>query len=113
MALELLLERNEFFRKAAASYQRSKNKTEGEGGVAFYYAEEARKLDAKARELNMRAAKAFVHKKQMQQNDEYLLDLHGLTVAEAQVIIQEAVTQWWSRSQIQLRKCSYEEKAVN
>lgn len=34
----------------------------------------------------------------LQQNDDHLLDLHGLTVAEAQVLIKEGVNQWWSRS---------------
>ncbi|KAF7732501.1 hypothetical protein EC973_003247 [Apophysomyces ossiformis] len=75
IAMSLIMERNELFRKAAAAYQRSKNKGPGEGGVAFFYSDE--------------------------HNDDHLLDLHGLTVAEARVLLKEGITQWWSRSQMQ------------
>lgn len=37
----------------------------------------------------------------LRQNDDHLLDLHGLTIAEARVVLMEGVTQWWSRSQMQ------------
>jgi len=34
-------------------------------------------------------------------NDPNLVDLHGLTIAEAQTVVREAVTQWFSRSTMQ------------
>ncbi|KAI9346665.1 hypothetical protein BD770DRAFT_328044 [Pilaira anomala] len=93
IAMQLIMERNELFRKAAHAYRQAKNKGPGEGGVAFYYSDNARQLDSRAKDWNMRAARAT--------NDDHLLDLHGLTVAEAQVLVREGVTQWWSRSQMQ------------
>ncbi|KAG0180806.1 hypothetical protein DFQ28_000708 [Apophysomyces sp. BC1034] len=101
IAMSLIMERNELFRKAAAAYQRAKNKGPGEGGVAFFYSDEARQYDTKAKDWNMRAARALVRQQRLHQNDDHLLDLHGLTVAEAHVLLKEGVTQWWSRSQMQ------------
>jgi DNA-nicking Smr family endonuclease len=37
-------------------------------------------------------------------NDDHLLDFHGLTVAEARVMLVEGITQWWSRSEMQSSK---------
>jgi hypothetical protein len=34
--------------------------------------------------------------------NDHLLDLHGLTVNEAETLVREGLTQWWSRSQIQI-----------
>lgn len=34
----------------------------------------------------------------LNQNDDHLLDLHGLTIAEAVELVREGVNQWWSRS---------------
>ncbi|CAO3608579.1 unnamed protein product [Mucor hiemalis] len=100
IAMQLILERNELFRKAAAAYRQAKNKGP-EGGIAFFYSDTARQIDSRAKDWNMRAARATVRRHRIRHNDEYLLDLHGLTVAEAQVLIKEGVTQWWSRSQMQ------------
>ncbi|KAI9246392.1 hypothetical protein EDC94DRAFT_627262 [Helicostylum pulchrum] len=101
IAMQLIMERNELFRKAAAAYRQSKNKGPGEGGIAFYYSDNARQIDSRAKDWNMRAARATVRNHRIRHNDDHLLDLHGLTVAEAQVLVQEGVTQWWSRSQMQ------------
>ncbi|KAI8880919.1 hypothetical protein K501DRAFT_335085 [Backusella circina FSU 941] len=101
VAIQLILERNELFRKAAESYRRAKNKGPGSGGVAFYYSDNARQIDVQARDWNLRAARALVRRQRLKRNDDHLLDLHGLTVSEAHVLIQEGVTQWWSRSQMQ------------
>ncbi|KAI9007915.1 hypothetical protein CLU79DRAFT_777500 [Phycomyces nitens] len=100
-AMDLILKRNELFRKAGAAYQQAKNKNTGEGGIAFYYSDEARQLDSRAKKLNMRAARSLVRHQRLVHEDDHLLDLHGLTVAEAQVLIKEGVTQWWSRSNMQ------------
>ncbi|KAI7875172.1 Smr-domain-containing protein [Lichtheimia hyalospora FSU 10163] len=102
MAMQLIVNRNQLFMKAAESYRQTKNKGPGESGVAFYYSDEARKLDNRAREWNMRAARALVRHERIAQSDDHLLDLHGLTVEEARVLLKEGVTQWWSRSQMQI-----------
>ncbi|KAI8876113.1 hypothetical protein K501DRAFT_232561 [Backusella circina FSU 941] len=100
-ANDLILERNELYRKAAASFRRSKNKGPGETGVAYFYSDSARKLDEQAKGWNMRAAKATVRQQRIKHNDDHLLDFHGLTVAEARVLLVEGITQWWSRSEMQ------------
>jgi hypothetical protein len=60
IAMELIMERNELFRKAAAAYRSAKNKGPGESGVAFYYSDNARQIDSRAKDWNMRAARATV-----------------------------------------------------
>lgn len=59
-ASDLMEERNELYRKAAASFRRSKNKGPGETGIAYFYSDSARKLDEQAKTWNMRAAKATI-----------------------------------------------------
>ncbi|ORY99174.1 hypothetical protein BCR43DRAFT_488857 [Syncephalastrum racemosum] len=100
MAMSCIMQRNELFRRAAESYRRSRNKG-AEGGIAFYYSDNARQLDKQAKEWNMRAARALVRGHRLEHNDDHLLDLHGLSVSEAQTLLKEGVTQWWSRSQMQ------------
>ncbi|KAI9247848.1 hypothetical protein BY458DRAFT_446048 [Sporodiniella umbellata] len=100
IAMQLIMERNELYRKAAASYRKSRNKGP-EGGVAFYYSEVAREIDTKAKEWNMKAARATIRQHRLRYNDDHLLDLHGLTIAEARVVLSEGVNQWWSRSHMQ------------
>ncbi|KAF9932901.1 hypothetical protein FBU30_007060 [Linnemannia zychae] len=97
----LLNQRNELFRKAAKAYQASKGKGAGMGGIAAYYADEGKKLDAQGKQWHMRAARAVVQQHRLANNDPNLVDLHGLTVSEAQVVVREAVTQWFSRSTMQ------------
>ncbi|KAG2219688.1 hypothetical protein INT45_001860, partial [Circinella minor] len=101
-ASDLIMERNNLYRKAAEAYRRTKNKGPGEGGVAFYYSDEARQLDTQAKNWNLKAARALVRKERLREQDDHLVDLHGLTVAEAKILIQEGVNQWWSRSQMQI-----------
>ncbi|KAG2187932.1 hypothetical protein INT44_000682 [Umbelopsis vinacea] len=98
IAFSLVLQRNEVYRKAADAYRRAKGKTNGEGGIAYYYSDEGRKMDVAAKEWNMRAARAIIRQHRIRQNDDHLLDLHGLTVAEAVELVKEGVNQWWSRS---------------
>lgn len=101
IAMQLIMERNELFRKAASAYRQAKNKGPGEGGIAFFYSDNARQIDSRAKDWNMRAARASVRGHRLRQNDDHLLDLHGLTVAEAQILVREGVNQWYSRSQMQ------------
>lgn len=60
IAMQLIMERNELFRKAASAYRQSRNKGPGEGGIAFYYSDTARQIDSRAKDWNMRAARATV-----------------------------------------------------
>ncbi|KAF9100280.1 hypothetical protein BGX23_000043 [Mortierella sp. AD031] len=100
-AHEMLEQRNELFRKAAKSYQLSKGKGVGMGGIAAYYADEGKKLDAQGKQWHMRAARAVVQQHRLVNNDQNLVDLHGLTISEAQTVVREAVTQWFSRATMQ------------
>ncbi|KAG0367904.1 hypothetical protein BC939DRAFT_502211 [Gamsiella multidivaricata] len=100
-AQEMLQQRNELFRKAAQAYQTSKGKGAGMGGIAAYYADEGKKLDAQGKQWHMRAARAVVQQHRLENNDPNLVDLHGLTVAEAQTVVKEAVTQWFARATMQ------------
>ncbi|KAF9351844.1 hypothetical protein BGX34_000325 [Mortierella sp. NVP85] len=97
-AQELREQRNELFRKAAQMHRQSKGKGAGMGGISAYYADEGRKLDAQMKQWNMRAARAVIHHHRLGNNDPNLVDLHGLTIAEAHTVVQEAVTEWYARS---------------
>ncbi|KAF9913431.1 hypothetical protein BX616_010042 [Lobosporangium transversale] len=100
-AHELLEQRNELFRKAAKAYQSTKGKGAGMSGIAAYYADEGKKLDAQGKQWHMRAARAVVQQHRRVSNDPNLVDLHGLTTAEAQTVVKEAVTQWFARATMQ------------
>ncbi|KAG0024641.1 hypothetical protein BGZ81_007632 [Podila clonocystis] len=97
-AHETLDQRNELFRKAARAYKDARNKGVGMGGIAAFYADEGKKLDAQGKQWHMRAARAVVQQHRLENNDPNLVDLHGLTIAEAQTVVKEAVTQWFSRA---------------
>ncbi|KAF9942556.1 hypothetical protein BGZ67_001169 [Mortierella alpina] len=103
-AQETLEQRNELFRKAARAYKGAKNKGAGMGGIAAYYADEGKKLDVQGKQWHMRAARAVVQQHRLESNDPNLVDLHGLTIAEAQTVVKEAVTQWFSRSTMQANR---------
>ncbi|KAF9946257.1 hypothetical protein BGZ72_000480 [Mortierella alpina] len=103
-AQETLEQRNELFRKAARAYKGAKNKGAGMGGIAAYYADEGKKLDVQGKQWHMRAARAVVQRHRLESNDPNLVDLHGLTIAEAQTVVKEAVTQWFSRSTMQANR---------
>ncbi|KAF9425787.1 hypothetical protein BGZ94_007221 [Podila epigama] len=103
-AHETLDQRNELFRKAARAYKEAKNKGVGMGGIAAYYADEGKKLDAQGKQWHMRAARAVVQQHRLENNDPNLVDLHGLTIAEAQTVVKEAVTQWFSRATMQAHR---------
>ncbi|KAF9572433.1 hypothetical protein EC968_009911 [Mortierella alpina] len=103
-AQETLEQRNELFRKAARAYKGAKNKGAGMGGIAAYYADEGKKLDAQGKQWHMRAARAVVQQHRLESNDPNLVDLHGLTIAEAQTVVKEAVTQWFSRATMQANR---------
>ena len=77
------------------------------GAAAWVYADEARRLDAKARAFSLKAAQATVQHRMLtnrahlgttgsQSSD--VVDLHGLTVHESLSITKEALSAWWARS---------------
>ncbi|KAG0339828.1 hypothetical protein BG004_006655 [Podila humilis] len=103
-AHETLDQRNELFRKAARAYKDAKNKGVGMGGIAAFYADEGKRLDVQGKQWHMRAARAVVQQHRLESNDPNLVDLHGLTIAEAQTVVKEAVTQWFSRATMQANR---------
>ncbi|OZJ03067.1 hypothetical protein BZG36_03787 [Bifiguratus adelaidae] len=105
-ASELIHKRNKLYRKAAEAWQKARGKRSGQRGVAFYYSMEGRQYDEQIKELNMRAARAFVRESRIRSKDDCLLDLHGLTVHESMVVVKEGVTQWWSRSSLRGRSAA-------
>jgi hypothetical protein len=83
------------------------------GAAAWVYADEARRLDSKARAFSLKAAQATVRHRMMmsstlpntgnstqsqQRRSPDVVDLHGLTVHESLSITKEALSAWWARS---------------
>lgn len=91
------------------------------GAAAWVYADEARRLDAKARAFSLKAAQATVRHRMMTNRaaisssssssssatttttsttrlSSDVVDLHGLTVHESLSITKEALSAWWSKS---------------
>ncbi|KAJ2661716.1 hypothetical protein IWW48_002262 [Coemansia sp. RSA 1200] len=92
----LVLRRNELYAKAANAYSRRTTKG-GHSGAAMYYSVEGHKLDARARVWRMRAAQSAVAA--MQRNGTNIVDLHGLTRAEAVAVALEEANAWYARAQ--------------
>ncbi|KDN53427.1 hypothetical protein K437DRAFT_71417 [Tilletiaria anomala UBC 951] len=118
MANEYRARRAEALRSAAAAW-RSGIGAQARSGVAWYYADEARRLDAKARAWSMRAAQALVEERRAHRLGvesgrhrsaadadggfaagrarDNTIDLHDLTVHEALSVTKECVNEWYSR----------------
>lgn len=120
VAEEYRLRRDEALRKAASAWksQRGGVRTGGKGGdggrggIAWHYADEARRLDAKSRAWSLRASQALVEDRRRaavgvirpgtQPTASHnvasnTIDLHGVTVHEALSIVREQVTKWYAR----------------
>lgn len=82
--------RNIAFEKASRSYRRSRS-DRNFGGAAAYYADMGKDLDIKAKDYANRAAEQMVN----ENSEEFMLDLHGVTVPQAVKIARERTTQWW------------------
>lgn len=82
------LRRNEAFEKAAAAHRR--------GGymkaAAGYYAQEGRNYNANVKVMSQADADALV----AQQSSSTILDLHGVTVADATRIARQRTQMWWN-----------------
>ncbi|PIA16932.1 hypothetical protein COEREDRAFT_72799 [Coemansia reversa NRRL 1564] len=85
--------RNELYTKAAHAYTR-RNSLHHSCGTALFYSTEGHSYDARARIWRMRAAQASVAA--MKRNNAEIVDLHGLTRAEAIAVVQDAVDSWYS-----------------
>ncbi|KAJ2160016.1 hypothetical protein GGF46_002578 [Coemansia sp. RSA 552] len=88
--------RNELYSKAAYAYSRRKARNHS-GATALFYSTEGHKYDAQARIWRMRAAQASVAA--MKRNDANIVDLHGLTRAEAVAVVEDAVDDWYASVQ--------------
>lgn len=120
VAEEYRMRRDEALRKAASAWksQRGGVRTGGKGGdggrggIAWHYADEARRLDAKSRAWSLRASQALVEDRRRaavgvvrpgtqptasHNAASNTIDLHGVTVHEALSIVREQVTRWYSR----------------
>jgi len=84
--------RNEAFEKSRAAYRKSKS-DKLMGGVAAYYSDMGKDYDVKTKEYGNMAAESLV----AEQSTDDTLDLHGVTVPQAQKIARLETTQWWSR----------------
>ncbi|KAK0529493.1 hypothetical protein OC835_004317 [Tilletia horrida] len=76
------------------------------GSAAFYFADEARRLDAKARSWGLKAAQALVEERKLAHASSYgsrvgpgaernVIDLHLLTTGEALAVVKEEIDKWW------------------
>ncbi|KAJ1939963.1 hypothetical protein GGF37_004185, partial [Kickxella alabastrina] len=79
------------YTKAASAYGR-RHGLRHHGGTALYYSTEGHRLDVRARVWRMRAAQASVA--EMRRADAGVVDLHGLTRAEAVAVVLEEVERW-------------------
>ncbi|GAA5825033.1 hypothetical protein JCM3770_007378 [Rhodotorula araucariae] len=93
-ALEYLVKRNDAFRTAARSFQRG---GAGERGAAGYWAEKGREYDRERRKWEERVARAAVSERRAKTGTN-TVDLHGLTLAQALTIVDEACNTWWTNA---------------
>ncbi|SNX81391.1 uncharacterized protein MEPE_00096 [Melanopsichium pennsylvanicum] len=120
VAEEYRMRRDEALRKAASAWKTQRGGVRaggkggdgGRGGIAWHYADEARRLDAKSRAWSLRASQALVEDRRRaavgvirpgtQPTAAHTvasntIDLHGVTVHEALSIVREQVTRWYAR----------------
>lgn len=88
---EFRLARNEAFQKAAAAYRRSKSDRLMSGAAALY-ADMGHHYHAKTKEFDNLAAERYVAENSLSDD---VLDLHGVTVAQALRIARERTAEWW------------------
>ncbi|KAF8166564.1 hypothetical protein K438DRAFT_1856968 [Mycena galopus ATCC 62051] len=89
---ESMRRRDELLREAARMWQRGNKRTRG-GEVALYFAERAREFQEVARREALEAARLMVYSRRRDDT----VDLHGVTAAEAVVIVNEILREGeWS-----------------
>ncbi|KAJ4309368.1 hypothetical protein N0V94_008971 [Neodidymelliopsis sp. IMI 364377] len=86
----IALQRSAAYQKAAEAHR--KGRSGGVRAAAGYYAQEARDLGANLKVMSQADADAFV----AQQSSSTILDLHGVTVADATRIARQRTQMWWN-----------------
>ena len=102
IASDLISERNERYHRAAQAYKRG---GQFGGGIAAYYSEQGHALNQRAQDVNMVAARKLVEAQRPiarsnsggDDESRYWIDLHGVRVAEALVIVSEELSGWYQR----------------
>ncbi|KAK4050246.1 hypothetical protein OIV83_003567 [Microbotryomycetes sp. JL201] len=100
--------REEAIRNAMRHFQRGGT---AQRGAAYYWAEQGRELDAKRRVWAERHARALVRERQVARgsfvgtgngpNARETVDLHGLTLHHAQLVVKDALNLWYTNLQTQ------------
>lgn len=90
LAMDKAAAGNNAFSQASNAYRRGKS-DHLMGGVAAHYASVGHENARAAKELNAKAADRLV----MSQSTSNMLDLHGVSVADAVRIAKEQVAYWW------------------
>ncbi|KIJ55142.1 hypothetical protein M422DRAFT_23790 [Sphaerobolus stellatus SS14] len=88
---DLQSQREEALREASRHWNNGSKKSRG-GEVALFYAEKARELQAQQRKWALDAARSMVEEKRAANRESNIIDLHGLTIEEACVIVKEVTT---------------------
>ncbi|KAJ7623753.1 hypothetical protein FB45DRAFT_926650 [Roridomyces roridus] len=85
---ESMRKRDEMLKEAARMWQKGNKRTRG-GEVAFYFAERAREFQEMAKREALDAARIMVENKRFSGREHDTVDLHGVTAAEAVVLVNE------------------------
>ncbi|KAH8832809.1 hypothetical protein DL96DRAFT_1583471 [Flagelloscypha sp. PMI_526] len=86
---ESIRKRNEYLMKAAEAYRKGNNG----GDIAFYYAEEARKVSRQIQLESLDRARERVARSRQKPSGPNEIDLHGVNVQEATTIVQEVLSE--------------------
>ncbi|CAG8469451.1 16382_t:CDS:2 [Acaulospora colombiana] len=97
MVNDLTEKRNDAFKQALKSWRNSRNSRNGEGAIASHYSRMGHDYDEEIKKWKMRAARSVVQQRSKAGGDDYLLDLHGLTVNEALTVVRERLRKWYSK----------------
>lgn len=104
LAVEYQQRRNDCLTQASSAWRTSNTRNKS---AAFYYADEARRLDLKSRAFNLKASQALVEFRKSNSGEGLysgstsaaarpgVVDLHGVTVREALSIVQDELNAWW------------------
>lgn len=86
------LRRSEAYQKAAEAHRKGRSGNGYMKAAAGYYSQEARDLGANMKVMSQADADALV----AQQSSSTILDLHGVTVADATRIARQRTQMWWN-----------------
>ncbi|PVU92482.1 hypothetical protein BB561_003780 [Smittium simulii] len=97
-----LEKRNQYFEKSVNSYSKRRNIGMGTG-ISAFYSEQGRSCDDNVKLWRIREAYGIIEKSKKAVNDKYFIDLHGLRLAEAVMIIRNELKLWYT-NQVELYK---------